>query len=40
MNNIYIKIKKIKKIIMEEISIVKIDRKKNNFLERVLECQH
>lgn len=34
MNNIYIKIKKIKKIIMEEISIVKIDRKKNNFMEK------
>ena len=39
MNKIYIKSKKIKKIIMEEYSMVKIDRK-NNFLERVLECQH
>jgi hypothetical protein len=33
MNKIYIKSKKIKKIIMEEYSMVKIDRK-NNFLEK------
>jgi hypothetical protein len=33
MNKIYIKSKKIKKIIMEEYSTVKIDRK-NNFLEK------